>query len=318
MKKNLLKSVIISLAMLVSQMDSKAQLKLIHYWDFNQTLPCSGAGGINLSPITADYSTLGHAKLVDTQVLTPLRDSILDNENVGTTLNQRYVSSLGYDTTVCGINLNVRARNPSTENELLLYLPTTNYKNILVSYAASSSGSGPPENIYSYSLDSGLTFTKAGLGVTGLPDSNVITPSVWTLFQLNFSSITAVNNNPKFVLKISTSINNAYNHGNDRYDNLTVEGDTSSAAGIEEISVNNFGYKLYPNPAKEDLFISSNYEGNKIIAISNIVGEVVYTTIQNKKEISINTSQLENGVYFVSIKEQSGTTPITLKFIKSN
>jgi len=318
MKKNLLKSVILSVAMLAFQLNSKAQLKLIHYWDFNKTVPCSGAGGINLSPLAADYSTLGHAMIVNTQVLTPLRDSILDNENVGTTLNQRYVSALGYDTTTCGINLNVRARNPMTENQFLIYLPTTNYKNILVSYASSSSGSGPPENIYSYSLDSGLTFIKTGLGVTGLPDSNVVTPSTWTLFQLNFSSISAVNNNPKFVLKISTSTNNAYAHGNDRYDNITVEGDTSIASGISEINAKNSEYILYPNPSKDNLFISGSYEGNKIIAISNIIGEVVFATIQNKKEVMINTSQLENGVYFVTIKEQDGNTPVTLKFIKSN
>ncbi|HXD91565.1 MAG TPA: T9SS type A sorting domain-containing protein [Bacteroidia bacterium] len=315
MKKNRFIVTISLFTLLLSQLESKAQLKLIHYWDFNATQPCAGTGGTNLSPIAADYTKLGHAYLVLNQTLTPQRDSIIDNGTGGSSINVRSV--LGNDTTTCGANLYVRTRNPSSENQFLWFLPTTNYKNIMITYVATRSGSGPLGQLYSYSLDSGLTFTTAGLGTTGLPDSSTIN-AAWTQIQLDFSSIAAVNNNPKFVLRIKTSQQNITLNGNDRYDNVTVEGDSLNSVGISEINGNNFGYNLFPNPAKDNLFISSSYEGNKIIAIYNIIGEAVYATVQNKKEILLNTSQLENGVYFVVIKEQSGRNPVTLKFIKAN
>ena len=315
MKKNRFIVTISLFTLLLSQLESKAQLKLIHYWDFNTTLPCAGTGGTNLSPLAADYTKLGHAYLVLNQTLTPQRDSILDNGTGGSSINVRSV--LGNDTTICGANLYVRARNPSSENQFLWFIPTTNYKNIVVTYAATRSGSGPLGHLYSYSLDSGLTFTTAGLGTGVLPDSNTIN-ATWTQIQLDFSAISNVNNNPKFVLRIQTSQQNTTLNGNDRFDNITVEGDTAAVNGIAEINKANSGYTLFPNPAKDNLFVSGSYEGNKIISVSNIIGEVVFATIQNKKEMMINTSQLENGVYFVTIKEQDGSRPITMRFIKSN
>jgi hypothetical protein len=317
MKKNVLTSVLCSIIMLLSQLEGKAQLKLIHYWNFNATTPCSGAGGINLSPIAADY-TKSNGQLIYNQVLTPLRDSIIDNGTGGSTINRRTVLGAD-DTTACGQNLYVRTRNPSSEGAFILNIPTTNYKNILITYAAERSGSGPLTHVYSYSLD-GVTFINTGLTGMGttLPDSNSV-PTVWGQLQLDFSSITGANNNPKFAFRIQNSQQNATLNGNDRYDNITVEGDTSTANGIAEINTTYSAYTLYPNPAKDNLFVSGNFEGTKSISIYNAIGQMVYTTEQNKKQVSINTTQLENGVYFVTIKELNGKTAVTtLKFIKSD
>ena len=302
--------------LLFSQFESKAQLKLIHYWDFNATQPCAGSGGINLSPIAADYSKLGHAYLVLNQTLTPQRDSIIDNGTGGSSINVRSV--LGNDTTICGSNLYVRTRNPSSENQFLWFLPTTQYKNIVITYATTRSGSGPLGQLYSYSLDSGLTFTTNGLGISRtLPDSSTIN-AAWTQVQLNFSAIPAVNNNAKFVLRIKTSQQNVTLNGNDRYDNITVEGDSLNYVGISELNEFHSGYTVFPNPTKGNLNVLSSYEGSKSIRIYNLVGDVVYTTTQNKKESELNTASLENGVYFIVIHEQNGRIPVTLKFIKTN
>ena len=315
MKKNVLTSVFCSMIMLLSQVEGKAQLKLIHYWNFNATTPCSGAGGINLSPIAADY-TKSSGQLVFNQVLTPVRDSIIDNGTGGSTINRRTVLGVD-DTTACGQNLYVRTRNPSSEAAFIWNIPTTNYKNILITYAAERSGSGPLTHVYSYSLD-GINFISTGLSGMGttLPDSNSI-PTTWGQIQLDFSSITGANNNSKFAFKIQTSQQNTTLNGNDRYDNITIEGDSISANGITEINANYSAYTLYPNPAKDNLIVSGSFEGVKSISIYNAIGQMVYTTEQNKKQVPINTAQLENGVYFVTIKENE-KAPVTLKFIKSN
>ena len=316
MKKNVLTPICCSALLLLSQFESKAQLKLIHYWNFNATAPCAGTGGTNLSPITADYSTLG-AQLVYNQVLTPVRDSILDNGSGGSTVNRRTILGTD-DTTACGQNLYVRTRNPSSETVFLWNIPTTHYKNILVTYAAERSGSGPLTHVYSYSLD-GINFITTGLSGMGttLPDSNTVA-TTWGQLQLDFSSIAGANNNPNFVLRVQTSQQNATQNGNDRYDNITVEGDTSIVSGIAEINANNGGYTLFPNPSKDNLFVSGSFEGTKTISIYNAMGQMVYTTEQTKKQVPISTSQLENGMYFITIKEINGKIPVTLKFIKSN
>ncbi|HXD91564.1 MAG TPA: hypothetical protein VNX01_00040, partial [Bacteroidia bacterium] len=71
---------------LLSPIESVAQKKLIHYWDMNNTLPAGGAGGVSVSPLAAEYSTLGHAYLVYTNSVTTaascgcaVRDSLVDN-----------------------------------------------------------------------------------------------------------------------------------------------------------------------------------------------------------------------------------------------
>ena len=72
------------------------QSKLIHYWDFNSTSPCNGKGGVDLTPINADFSLLGHAKILYDTIVTPMTCfcgaellPIIDNVSGGTTLNQQ-------------------------------------------------------------------------------------------------------------------------------------------------------------------------------------------------------------------------------------
>src|ERR1700733_2596113 len=88
---------------LLSPLKSLAQKKLIHYWDMNNTLPAGGNAGVSVSPLAAEYSTLGHAYLVYDNFVTtaatcncPVRDSIVDNGSGGSTINDRHV--LGNDT----------------------------------------------------------------------------------------------------------------------------------------------------------------------------------------------------------------------------
>ena len=162
--------------------------KLIHYWDFNSTSPCSGAGLVNVSPVAADYSAIGGASIVFNQVLTPTRDSILDNGSGGSNVNLR----TGYTTSACGSTVNnyVRTRNPSNEETLKFNMPTTGYKNIVFSYAIEQSSAGKDINTYSYSVD-GTNFITTGLA------STTYTPGItWAVVTIDLSGISAVNNNP--------------------------------------------------------------------------------------------------------------------------
>jgi hypothetical protein len=287
-----------------------AASKLIHYWHFNNTLPADGSGNIPLGPgpILADYSSRGIAAIVYKPIQGVSSDiGVIDNL-IGDTLNQRS----GYGGCCGEVNNAVRTRNPSDSMQFLWYLPTTMYKNIVIKYETqlSSLKSGQHEQIFSYSLDSASTFST-----TGLPVFSNFADTVWEKVTLDLRSITSVNNNRKFVFRINFSAPNTGNKGNNRFDNITVEGDIfSDINGIREI--NKYDYALFPNPAKDHIILTTNFEGEKMISIYNSTGVLVSSYNLYGKEIRINTSLLSSGFYYMKIIEKNGENVSTMKFIK--
>jgi hypothetical protein len=176
---------------------------LIHYWNFNtitgtQTtvtpditlIPSSGAS------ITYPGSGAGY----------------MDAFTPGYDLNSQ-------NNDVAGSGL--RARNPSDTRSLLLSVPTTGYKTIVVQFATAITSSGATTQNYSYTLD-GINFITTGLSTTTI---NPSTDPTATLVSLDFTGISGVNNNPHFKVKINFGGTNASGtSGNDRFDNVTVKG----------------------------------------------------------------------------------------------
>lgn len=67
------------------------------------------------------------------------------------------------------------------------------------------------------------------------------------------------------------------------------------------------GVSMYPNPTSGLLNIASEHAGNHMVAVINVLGEVVLTTnfIQNTR---IDLGAFANGVYSVRIANESGST----------
>jgi hypothetical protein len=80
------------------------------------------------------------------------------------------------------------------------------------------------------------------------------------------------------------------------------------ATGIEDVSMQNIS--LYPNPAKDDLFISSDSPIEKI-EIYNLSGLRILAEANFAKKIDV--SHLANGIYFVRIYSESAV--VTQKII---
>ena len=223
MKKPLYIILICSLVLFLFQNETQAQTKkLIHYWHFNNTVT-----GAHLGEIPADYSTLSNASIIYKPIkVTGASDTTqayIDNYKVVTadydTINPRP----GYGGCCGGTNYAVRTRNPGDYMQFLWYIPTKKYQNIVINYGtqSSSTASGQHRQVFSYSLDSALTFTTAGLPIAY--DSAGL---VFGRVRIDLSSIPAVNNNGKLVLKILFTAPNTGTSGNNRFDNITVEGDT--------------------------------------------------------------------------------------------
>jgi len=229
--------------------------KVLHYWDFNNTPPNGGAGGDSLgnvtNPLNAPYTLIpaGNPRIVYTHpsaiqtnpLVCTVVDGILDNLTPGASVND--LPLLGNDTaSLAANNLAVRARNPSENAFMYLYIPTTGYQDIKLNYALSASSSkGAFYNIFSYSIDGGNTWknlTKAmdtfNIGGIYRPDTmQVINPvtatSGWYPVNINFSSDAAVNNNPKFIVRWEfEGAGSNGTSGNDRYDNISVSGNIAT------------------------------------------------------------------------------------------
>lgn len=70
--------------------------------------------------------------------------------------------------------------------------------------------------------------------------------------------------------------------------------------------------KMYPNPTSDKITIQSNQIPLNTIRISNILGQVIFQKeYNNQTSVEVNTEQLENGVYFVTVNKT-----LTKKLIK--
>ncbi len=321
MKKNLLIAIVAIMAILFSTKEISAQTKLIHYWHFNNTLPTSGAGGIHFGTgkMNSDYTksgvTTGYLRFL--KVAGCLADTGYWDNLLGDSINQR--PGYGACCPVFGATVSnsaVRTRNPTDSMQFLWYIPTTNYKNIKITWESesSSTGSGQHRMNYSYSLDSGATFIT-----TNLPKLFDSAGTAWGKIVLNLSAISTVTNTNKLMLRIKFSAPNTGGSGNNRFDNITVEGDSVSSGptGIHEYGYTTGDYKVYPNPANDRLTISSARNEASEIVILNLIGQVVSSYKDDGKQLPIDVSTLTNGIYFVRINDLNGENKAVLKFVKN-
>ncbi|OFY37460.1 MAG: hypothetical protein A2275_01280 [Bacteroidetes bacterium RIFOXYA12_FULL_35_11] len=84
--------------------------------------------------------------------------------------------------------------------------------------------------------------------------------------------------------------------------------------GIESAS-QNAGITAYPNPAS-DVITVTNLKNNSIVEISNILGQKIsaYSNVKST-ELALDLSGLNNGIYFISVKE-NGKIAKTIKISK--
>ncbi|MFZ4400321.1 MAG: beta strand repeat-containing protein [Bacteroidales bacterium] len=87
--------------------------------------------------------------------------------------------------------------------------------------------------------------------------------------------------------------------------NSTVTVEFKVIVGINEVNEN--PVNIYPVPAKDIINIKMNTDIHQISIIS-INGQLLSNTLINNKEAKINTSELCNGFYFLSIETSNGKT----------
>lgn len=176
---------------------------LLHYWHFNN-LP----SGI-LTEVPADHTVLTAATITYPGAGVGYMDRVNDE---GTVLNARMDEPAGRA---------LRVRNPSDTRELHLTLPTTGYQDIVLRYAATRTTNGAQGQALFYRTAQTADWVQFGAASTVTLD--------YDLFEYDFRAIAAVNDNPEFAVRILFGGSNAGgSSGNNRFDNITVEGVVAS------------------------------------------------------------------------------------------
>ncbi len=174
---------------------------LVHYWNFN-ALP-SG----NLTNVEPDFTLTDGAGLS----YEGTGDGYMDAFSPGYTTNARNNDPDGQG---------IRTRNPSNTRSFIMALPMTGFKEGVVKFATARTGSGATQQNYSYTVD-GVNYITEGLTTAVFTTSEDPTNNLVTL---DFTAITAVNDNPTFRIKVDfTGDAAAGTSGNNRFDNITLE-----------------------------------------------------------------------------------------------
>lgn len=176
--------------------------QLIFYWNFNSLVGTATTIAPDFESSTAtasiEYNGTGAG--------------YMDADTGGYTINAQNND--------LGENL-LKVRNPSDTRSLILNVPTTGYKSVIVQFAtARSPNTGATIQNYSYTID-GINYIQTGL--TKITQNT--TADLPDLIALDFSNIAAVNNNPNFKVKIDFDGDTiSGTSGNNRFDNVTLEG----------------------------------------------------------------------------------------------
>ena len=293
--------------------DAKSQSTLIHYWHFNNYAQGNQYTD-TIHGVPADFSVLdtAKAKIVYAEIPgTPATYS--------THLDTVTTLATDYDT----INLRMsdtagaalRVRNPSDSMQLYFYIPTTGYKNIVVNYASQSSSvsHGQLHQVFDYSVDSGTTWRTSGLSMPS--------DSAWLVYHrttLTFTTDTDVNNNAKLILRITFNGNTTSTSGNNRFDNVSVDGDVIPPTSIGNTTNNQHSQLLIcPNPTSQTISTIGDLKEYQPNFITDLTGkhivEFTYETTINNFDIS----NLSKGVYFISFTNKNDGAILTTPFVKN-
>jgi hypothetical protein len=167
------------------------QSYLMHYWSFNA------------SPLMEPTYTLGGADMS----IQPGAETVVESDT-----NEGFTGENCRLEETVGTHLRV---NDPLGAAVIIALPTTGYETNVLRYETRRSGSGPGWQIISYSTD-GTTFTT--LQTINIADAD----PVLRTFDLN--GLSGVDNNPNFKIRIQFAQGAGGTAGNNRFDNLTLDG----------------------------------------------------------------------------------------------
>lgn len=292
MSKNYKNRLSLFLLLMIAQF-SVAQ-ELVHYWNFNNntseaaiTTPTfSAVAGASLSAIA------GGESIIDFAGGTGQNFNVL---NLNARNGDAFGSHLRFNLPIGGA--------------LEFALPTTGFEDIIVKFATRRSGSGAGNQLWSYSVN-GTDYISFQTVAPNNGDPGLAT--------LDFTAITAANDNPNFKLKVEFEAGSGGIEGNNRFDNFTLDatstaGDTTpptvtiAPADIPNIPVDvviTVGFNEAVRLVNDDPIDDTNVDALVELRLDDASGALVpFDAVFAANTISITpTSDLSNGqTYYVEL-----------------
>ena len=249
--------------------------ELIHYWNFN-----------DIAALVVPTHTIGNASL-------EYFGSYYDDVNPGSDINVRNENEAGNA---------LRLRNPS--GAFIISVPTTGYKDVILSYASTRTGSGSQTQTISYTLD-GINYTQAGLSQSEF----TMFEDTFVLVQINFSHLDNTDNNPNFKVKVEfDNASSLIQNGNNRIDNITLDGIPTGSPNPE------------PEPGDVEVFHYWNFNdltgGNNPEIVPNIGNGTLeyfgsyYDRVSPGSDINVRNE--DTAGYALRLRNESGSFIISV------
>lgn len=254
----------------------------IQYWHFN-TLPSGTIGQVQADNFKGTAGLISY----------PGTGAGYMDRAEGSNLNNFPGMDTGYG---------LRVRNPSHSRELIIQTPAAGFKNLRLSFAAQRTNNGARQQQLFYSTDKGASWIK-------VQDPYTIDTDFQTK-SFDLSGIPEVNNNADLQFKIIFLGEEAQgSSGNNRFDNITLEGEPLSTSAPAISRAQSHLQQNYPNPFSDRTLIPFNLEQPAKVSISiyNLLGKEV--GLLESQHLSAGEHQLEfdarhlpQGVYIYHLR----------------
>lgn len=90
----------------------------------------------------------------------------------------------------------------------------------------------------------------------------------------------------------------------------TLEIAATECTGINKLDTKTVSINLYPNPNNGLFTIETNTIDEKAISVFDMSGRIIFSEISKDTTISMNLSEIAKGLYYVSVKTNSGSSVI--------
>lgn len=290
----------------------------IYYWMMNSAIP----NNIPLETLATTYEPGGIEGVIQYQSclvgypfapadLLNWRKASMERRNSPTEIN--YISLANNDlpfatSDMKGLQIKEPLQNGSLGNTMVFNFSTFGKKDIKFSFAAINELTNATGILVDYALNAGdPNWTTDGLAISNLPLTNA-----YQLFTIDFSNITAANNNANFRIRLRFTGTNMTADSGARitFNNIALHG-TQLSLAVEENSKDLFA--IYPNPVSEVLNIVGLYQSGAFnFRLFSIDGKQIKSgTIDNSQ---LNVSDLSRGLYLLQL--ESDGKVVTEKIVK--
>ena len=220
----------------------------------------------------------------------------MERRNSPTIINYRPTtnSNLPYDALLMkGLEIKQVFQSGSLENIMVFNVSTSGFKNIILSFAAMNELAGVTGLSVDYATNAGTpVWLTSGLTATSLPLF-----SAYQLYQIDFTTILAANDNANFKVRLRfTGPNMTLDAGNRvTFNNVAVDGVQLPLIVTENSALK---YKIYPNPFL-DVINLSGINDAATYSIYTIEGKLIKN--QRVQNSQIDLGEMSKGVYLLQL-----------------